>query len=294
MVDLLDAGEGVDLLHGLVVADAEDAGEAEGEAAGVAVGAHDVVEGDFEDAEGFDGAEVAVVLEGVRGEPGGELGDFGVGDAGVGFADVEEGAGGVLNGEGVVAEEAGAAAVAELCAGDDDVEGSEFALELDPGEAAATGEIGGVCGLEHDALVGAGAGVGVGAVDFVGGLDEPGGGEHEARDGVGWGRGVEEGGLCVVVVGSGFEGRDEVGCEGLGEGFEAGAALAQGLGEEEIAGGSEEIEGHEDDGDVAAHGGIDALAADALAEGGEGQGFGGGEVPGEEFAVEDEGGGVGS
>ena len=90
LVDLFDALEGVDLVEGLVVADAEDAGEAQGEAAGVAVGAHDVVEGDFEDAEGLDGAEVAVVFERVGLEPVGQFGDLGVGDAGVGFADVEQ------------------------------------------------------------------------------------------------------------------------------------------------------------------------------------------------------------
>ena len=107
LVDLFDAGEGVDFGDGLVGAEAEDAGEAEGESAGVARAAHDVVEGDFEDDERLDGAEVALVFEGVGLEEGGEVGDFGVGDAGVGFADVEEFAGagevGAADGEGVVA-----------------------------------------------------------------------------------------------------------------------------------------------------------------------------------------------
>ena len=182
-VDLFDALDGIDLFQRLVGADAEDAGEAEGEAAGVAGAAHDVVEGDFEDDEGLDGAEVAAVFEGVELEELGEFGDLDVGDAGVGFADVEEFAVEVADGEGVVGEELGAAAAAVFGAGDDDVEGAEFAFELDPGEAAASGEVGGGGGFEHDALVGAGSGVGVGAVDVFGGLDEAGGGDHEAVTG---------------------------------------------------------------------------------------------------------------
>ena len=57
LVDLFDAGYGVDFGQGFVGADAQDAWEAEREAAAVAVGAHDVVEGDFEDDERLDGAE---------------------------------------------------------------------------------------------------------------------------------------------------------------------------------------------------------------------------------------------
>src|SRR5580704_4957895 len=99
--------------------------------------AHDVVEGDFEDDERLDGAEVALVLEGVRFEEFGELGDLRVGDAGVGFADVEKfsGAGevGTAYGEGVVREQASALPAAVLGAGDDDIEGGEQAFELDPG-----------------------------------------------------------------------------------------------------------------------------------------------------------------
>ena len=114
LVDFFDAGEGVDFGEGFVGAEAEDAGEAQGEAAGVARTAHDVVEGDFEDDERLDGAEVALIFEGVGFEEFGEVGDLGVGDAGVGFADVEEfsvGRIGAADGEGVVAEQAGALAV---------------------------------------------------------------------------------------------------------------------------------------------------------------------------------------
>ena len=96
----------------------------------VAGAAHDVVEGDFEDDEGLDGAEVALVFEGVGFEECGKVGDLGVGDTGVGFAYVEEFAVGAADGEGVIAEQAGALAVAVLGSGDDDVEGGELALEL--------------------------------------------------------------------------------------------------------------------------------------------------------------------
>ena len=73
--------------------------------------------------------------------------------------------------------------MAVLGSGDDDVEGGEFAFELDPGESAAAGLVGGIGGFDHDALVGASAGSGVGAVDVFGGLDEAGGGEQEAGQG---------------------------------------------------------------------------------------------------------------
>jgi len=149
----------------------------------VAGAAHDVVEGDFEDAEGFDGAEVAVVFEGVGLEPSGEFEDFGVGDAAVGFAYVQEFAVWAADGERVVGEQAGALAVAILGACNDDVEGGELAFEFDPAQAAAAGLIVRVGGFEHDAFVGASAGVGVGLVDGFGGGDEGGGGEIEAGDG---------------------------------------------------------------------------------------------------------------
>ena len=51
VVDFFDAGDGVNFGDGLVGADSQDAGKAEGEAARVAGGAHDVVEGDLEDDE---------------------------------------------------------------------------------------------------------------------------------------------------------------------------------------------------------------------------------------------------
>ena len=73
--------------------------------------------------------------------------------------------------------------MAVLGSGDDDVEGGEFALELEPCQAAAAGLVDGVGSLDHDAFVGAGAGGGVGAVDVLGGFDQAGRGEDEAGEG---------------------------------------------------------------------------------------------------------------
>ncbi len=71
-----------------------------------------------------------------------------------------------------------------------------------------------------------------------------------------------------------FEGRDGAVDEALGDGFEAVAALAQGLVEGEFAVGEEDVEGHVDDRDGGAHLVRDSLASDALAEDGEGERMG--------------------
>jgi len=49
LVDFFYAGEGVDFGDGFIVAEAQDTGEAEGEAAGMTRAAHNVVEGYFQD-----------------------------------------------------------------------------------------------------------------------------------------------------------------------------------------------------------------------------------------------------
>ncbi len=68
-----------------------------------------------------------------------------------------------------------------------------------------------------------------------------------------------------------------MGCDGqaadaLGDGFEAVAAFAERQVQGELAGGAEQIEGHEDDRDGCAQLVGDTLAADALTEHGEGKG----------------------
>src|SRR5688572_22179736 len=82
--------EGVDFGGCLVRADTGDTRETEGEATLVALARLDDVEGDLEDGVGHDGAEAAVDLERVSEEVFGELGDLGVGQAGVSFTDGKE------------------------------------------------------------------------------------------------------------------------------------------------------------------------------------------------------------
>ena len=82
---------------------------------------------------------------------------------------------------------------------------------------------------------------------------------------------LEELGLGGLRWGE-FERGDGAVDEALGDGFEAVAAFAEGQVEGEFAAGAEQVEGHEDDGDGGAHFVGDALAADALAEDGEGKG----------------------
>jgi len=60
-----DAGEGVDFGDGFVRAQAHDAGETEGKATFVAVGALNIVEGDFEHDGGLDVALEAAIFGGV-------------------------------------------------------------------------------------------------------------------------------------------------------------------------------------------------------------------------------------
>src|SRR5205823_4306138 len=57
-------GEGVDFGGGFVFADADDSGEAHGEAAVVARAGLEEVEGDFEDGVGLDLVEAAVLADG--------------------------------------------------------------------------------------------------------------------------------------------------------------------------------------------------------------------------------------
>ena len=71
--------EGVDVVDGFVAADALDAGETQGEAAGVAIAWLDRVEGDFEDDVGFYFHGPAVLRDGVSAEVFGELLDLFIG-----------------------------------------------------------------------------------------------------------------------------------------------------------------------------------------------------------------------
>jgi hypothetical protein len=139
----------------------------------------DDVERDFEHGVGDDGAITAVDLERVGEEVFGELGDLDVGQAGIGFADGEQAVVVFLvsDGEGVVAEDIAAFAVAVFDADHDDVEGGVGLLEFEPGEAAAAGCVEAVGILGDEAFVAALPGGEEGGFDVGGGVGGADGGE---------------------------------------------------------------------------------------------------------------------
>src|SRR5438552_510954 len=119
----------------------------------MAVRLHHVVEGHLEDDLRIDGAKVSIVFTRVGFEPGSEVSDLAVGEAGVGLADVEQAELVVSRAESgrvrisrrradsksVIRENAGALAVSKLNAGHDNIQCGEFALQFEPGFAAASG-----------------------------------------------------------------------------------------------------------------------------------------------------------
>ena len=91
----------------------------------------DGVEGDLEDDAGLDFEAVAFFGNRQGKEFVGEFGDFGIGEAGVGFAEGGELVGGfVAEGEGVVAQDAAPFAMAVFHRGDDDIKGGEAFLSF--------------------------------------------------------------------------------------------------------------------------------------------------------------------
>lgn len=253
-------GEGVDVCGAFVASDGFDAREAEGETGVVALGGIDGVESDFEDDGGFDPVHAALGFEGGALEVFGEVFDFFVGEAGIGFADGDEFVGAfVADGEGVVGEDFGAASVALLSGDDDAVEGGHHAFELEPGFSAPARGVGRVWFFGDKAFVAGGERVFEVLFDFF--------------DGVG---------LVVVDEGKG---------SGEGEFFESLSSLVVRLFEEVFAFLPEDVEGDEVNGDGFAKEEVAlmALAAEALLEVEEVElsSFG----KGDEFAVEDAGGG---
>src|SRR5450432_2259171 len=138
--DFLDMLERVDFRDGFIGTKADDSREAEGEAAFVTIGVLNIIEGNFKDDGGFDLATESLVFHGVSEEIFGEMANFGVGDTGIRFADVGEAVAGA-HGKGVIGEQAAALAVPVFGSGDDDVEGGQWALELEPKLAAASRNI---------------------------------------------------------------------------------------------------------------------------------------------------------
>ncbi len=142
----------------------------------------DGIEGDLEDDAGLDFEAVAFFGNRQGEEFVGEFGDLLVGEAGVGFAECGELAGGfIAEGEGVVAQDAAPFSVAVFDGGDDDIEGGEAFFEFHPTPAAAAGRVGALGILNQQSFVAAFAGVVEKVVQILGaaGLEQLGEAEFE-------------------------------------------------------------------------------------------------------------------
>src|SRR2546423_9382799 len=193
-----------------------------------------IVESDFENDVRFDAALVAEVFDGMGQEIVGELADLDVGQAGIGFADVDE-ALVVTDGEGVIGEEAAAFAVAVFGEGDHDVERGQRTLELHPELAAPAGDIWGFGRFGEQAFVADGESLEKTVFDFFDAAAEFGAGELQQR---------------LLGVGE--------------KAFENQAAFREGRIEEGAAVEKENIESDEADRQVLSREEIDLLAAEAL------------------------------
>src|ERR1700719_46176 len=182
--------------------------------------------------------------------------DFDVGEAGIGFADIDKAAL-VAHGEGVIGKQTSALAMAVLGDGDDNVEGGKGALELHPKLAAPAGNVGRLGCFCEQALVASFEGEEEAIFDFFDGVAEFRAGELEAG-----------------LLGGGEQAFEKQAA--LGEwGFEKGAAIEE-----------EQVESDEADGDLGGCEEIDLFAAEALLELGEGDSAA--VAPTDDFAVEDE------
>src|SRR5258706_11590008 len=149
---LVDRG---DLIDGLVVTDVGDAGETKGVARFVALRFLNAIEGNLEDDRWLDGVDGPVARSRrclkVLGQPV----DLSVGQARVGFPDVDQ----LIvaaNGEGDIREHRAAFAVAVLRRGDDTVERRQRLLVLQPRLAAPARRVYRIGRLDHQPFVGAG------------------------------------------------------------------------------------------------------------------------------------------
>src|SRR5437763_16295668 len=193
-----------------------------------------IVESDFENDVRFDAALVAEVFDRVGQEIVGELADLDVGQAGIGFADVDE-ALVVTDGEGVIGEEAATLAMAVFGEGDHDVEGGQRTLELHPELAATAGNIWGFGSFGEQAFVADGQRGQKTVFDFFDAAAEFGAGELQQR-----------------LLGFGEKALEEQTAFREGR-IEEGAAIEE-----------ENVEGDEADRQVLAREEIDLLAAEAL------------------------------
>ena len=179
-----------------------------------------------------------------------------VGEAGVGFADIDEPAV-VAHGERVIGEEAAALAVAVFGDSDDDVERGEGALELHPKLAATAGDIGRFGRFGEQAFVASADRKEEAIFDFFDRVAEFGTGELEG--------GLPDRGKKALQEEAALGKRS----------VEQGAAVEE-----------EQVEGDEADGNLRAGEEIDLFPAEALLEFGERDGAA--VAPSDDFAVEDE------
>ena len=128
----------------------------------------DGVEGDLEDDLRANQPHVSAVLDGHVEEPLCELGYLGVSQAGVGLADVDQAPiARIPHGEGVVREHASPLAVAPFDSRDNDVEGGEGTLQLQPRQPAAPGRVWAQRVFDHEPFVAASTCLGEDPVEVV-------------------------------------------------------------------------------------------------------------------------------
>ena len=134
-------------LDSFIVAQAQDAWEAQGVAALVPFRFLHAIKGHFEDDERLDNADFPMreFLYGVGAKPFGQLGQLHIGEARICFADVEKLT--ILfrapHGEGVIREQVTTLAVSDLDACDDDIERRHGAFEFQPLSPAPVAKAGG-------------------------------------------------------------------------------------------------------------------------------------------------------
>ena len=137
------------------VADPSDPRKAQSKAAFVAIARLDRIKGDFQHDVRQHTAGAPVHFQGVVQKMLRELGDLGVGESGVRFADREQPVVvlGVPDREGIIANDVTAFAVAILHADDDDIEGGEGFLQLEPRLAATARRVEAEAVLGDEALI---------------------------------------------------------------------------------------------------------------------------------------------
>src|SRR2546423_1606723 len=254
--DFMDTRQGVDFRDGFVGPETHDSRKAQRVTAVVPFGLLDIVESDFENDSWFDAALVAEIFDGVSQEVFGKLADFHVGQAGVGFADVDQ-ALVVAHGEGVVGEEPAAFAVAIFGEGDHDIERGERALELHPELPTTPGNVRRLGSFGEQAFVADGESLEETVLDFFDAAAEFGAGVLQQR-----------------LLGAG---------EKL---LQQKAPLRERRIEQCAVVEKEQVESHEAYWQLLAREEIDLLAAEALLELGEGNGAA--IAPADDFAIEDE------